>query len=55
VRAWADGVDLSMNPARTAAVVLGVMGLLAAMLAVTGVFGMASYSVSKRVKEPGIR
>ncbi len=34
---------------------LGVMGLFAAMLAVTGVFGMAAYSVSKRLKEFGIR
>jgi ABC-type antimicrobial peptide transport system permease subunit len=31
------------------------MGLLAAMLAVTGVFGMATYSVSRRLKELGIR
>jgi ABC-type antimicrobial peptide transport system permease subunit len=31
------------------------MGLLAAMLAVTGVFGMAAYSVSKRLRELGIR
>jgi ABC-type antimicrobial peptide transport system permease subunit len=31
------------------------MGLLAAMLAVTGVFGMATYSVSKRIREFGIR
>ena len=31
------------------------MGLLAAMLAVTGIFGMAMYSVSKRIKELGIR
>jgi len=31
------------------------MGLLAAMLAVTGVFGMAMYSVSKRIREFGIR
>jgi ABC-type antimicrobial peptide transport system permease subunit len=31
------------------------MGLLAAMLAVTGVFGMAMYSVSKRMREFGIR
>ena len=44
-----------MMPARTAAVVLGVMGLMAALLAVTGIFGMASYSVSKRMKEQGIR
>src|SRR6185437_5911477 len=34
---------------------LGVMGLLAAMLAVTGIFGMAAYSVSRRMKELGIR
>ncbi len=55
VRSWEDAVDLSLMPARTATAVLGVMGLLAAMLAVTGIFGMASYSVSKRRKEQGIR
>jgi ABC-type antimicrobial peptide transport system permease subunit len=31
------------------------MGLIAAVLAVTGVFGMAAYSVSKRLKEFGVR
>ncbi len=34
---------------------LGVMGVMGAMLSVTGIFGMAAYSVSKRLKELGIR
>jgi predicted permease len=55
VLSWSDAIDRSMMMARTAATVLGVMGLMAAMLAATGIFGMASYSVSKRMKEQGIR
>src|SRR3984893_17978937 len=43
----------STNVAATTA--LCVMGLLAAMLAVTGIFGMAAYNVSRRMKELGIR
>jgi ABC-type antimicrobial peptide transport system permease subunit len=42
-------------PARAATASVGVMGLLAAMLAVTGIFGMAAYNVSRRMKELGIR
>jgi predicted permease len=52
---WDDAVDRSMIPARAATVVLSIMGMLAAMLSVTGIFGMAFYSVSKRLKEQGIR
>jgi ABC-type antimicrobial peptide transport system permease subunit len=45
----------ALFPARAATVALGVMGLLAAMVAVTGIFGMAAYNVSRRMKELGIR
>jgi ABC-type antimicrobial peptide transport system permease subunit len=31
------------------------MGLLSALLSITGVFGMASYAVSRRMREQGIR
>ena len=52
---WPDELAFALFPARVATATLGVMGLFAAMLAVTGVFGMAMYSVSKRFKEFGIR
>jgi ABC-type antimicrobial peptide transport system permease subunit len=55
VRPWSDDLEGELFPSRVAAVSLGVMGLLAAMLAVTGIFGMAAYSVSRRRKELGIR
>ena len=55
LRTWSDNLGLVLFPMRVATVALGVMGLLAAMLAVTGVFGMAAYSVSKRLRELGIR
>jgi predicted permease len=40
---------------RMATVSLGVLGVMGALLSVTGIFGMATYSVSKRLKELGIR
>jgi predicted permease len=52
---WMDSLALILFPARVATAALSVMGLLAAMLAVTGIFGMAAYSVSKRFRELGIR
>ena len=45
----------ALFPARLASVSLGIMGFLGSVLAVTGIFGMAAYSVSKRTKELGIR
>jgi predicted permease len=57
VQSWTEtlGGLNALFPSRAATVVLGVMGLLAAMLAVTGIFGMAAYNVSRRMKELGIR
>jgi ABC-type antimicrobial peptide transport system permease subunit len=55
LHSWPDNLALVLFPARVATAALGVMGLLAAMLAVTGVFGMATYTVSKRMRELGIR
>jgi predicted permease len=55
VRPWSQTMDSALFAARVATVALGVLGLLGAMLAVTGIFGMASYTVSKRLRELGIR
>jgi predicted permease len=55
LRSWPDALDLAFFPTRAATAALGIMGLLAAMLAITGIFGMAAYSVSRRMKELGIR
>jgi predicted permease len=55
VRPWTQAMGSAMFAARVASVALGVLGLLGAMLAVTGIFGMASYTVSKRLRELGIR
>jgi len=48
-------LDPALFGPRLATIALGVLGLMAAMLAVTGVFGMAAYPVSKRLRELGIR
>ncbi len=40
---------------RLATVALGVLGMIGALLSITGIFGMAAYSVSKRLRELGIR
>ena len=55
VRTWNQEMSSALFAARVATVALGVLGLLGAMLAVTGIFGMASYTVSKRLRELGIR
>jgi len=55
ISTWNRELDSALFAARVASVALGVLGLLGGMLAVTGIFGMASYVVSKRMRELGIR
>jgi ABC-type antimicrobial peptide transport system permease subunit len=55
VESWPDALALVMFPTRVATVALGVLGMLAGMLAATGIFGMASYTVARRLREMGIR
>lgn len=52
---WTEEMNGALFAARVATVALGVLGLLGGMLAVTGIFGMASYVVSRRLRELGIR
>jgi predicted permease len=55
VKTWNRQLDSALFASRVAMMSLGVLGVLGAMLAATGIFGMASYSVSKRLRELGIR
>jgi len=48
-------MDGALFASRVATVSLGVLGVMGAMLSITGIFGMAAYSVSKRLRELGIR
>jgi predicted permease len=55
VETWTQELDLALFPSRMATVSLGVLGGMGAMLSITGIFGMAAYSVSRRLRELGIR
>jgi predicted permease len=55
IQPWVKEMDHPLFAPRMATMALGVMGMMGAMLSITGVFGMAAYSVSKRLKELGIR
>ena len=55
IRPWSTELGGILFPSRMATVSLGVLGVMGGMLSITGIFGMAAYSVSKRLRELGIR
>ena len=46
---------MSFFPAQVATVALGLFGAFGLLLSITGTFGLASYTVSKRIRELSIR
>ena len=52
---WQDALAIMLLPSHAATAALAVFGALGILLAVTGIFGLASYTVSRRMKELGIR
>jgi len=55
ISTWDRELGTALFAARAASLALGVLGGLGAMLAVTGIFGLGAYTVSKRLRELGIR
>jgi predicted permease len=55
IQTWSDAMGAARFGARMATISLGVLGVMAAMLAITGIFGTAAYSLSQRRRDLGIR
>jgi predicted permease len=55
IQTWDEEMNGALFAPRMATASLGILGLMGAMLSITGIFGMAAYAVSKRKRELGIR
>ena len=52
---WSSQLALQFLPAQAATVALGLIGAFGLLLSITGTFGLASYTISKRTRELSIR
>jgi predicted permease len=52
---WQAALGFTFFPAQVATISLGIFGAFGLLLSVTGTFGLASYTVSKRMRELSIR
>jgi ABC-type antimicrobial peptide transport system permease subunit len=52
---WSSQLGLQLFPAQVATVALSLFGAFGLLLSITGTFGLASYSVTKRLHELSIR
>src|SRR5206468_7774361 len=55
MRSTQEQIDLSLRSERLIASLSAVFGFLATVLAVTGLYGVMAYTVSRRTREIGIR
>jgi predicted permease len=53
--AWSSQLALNFFPSQVATVALGLFGAFGLLLSITGTFGLASYTVSRRLRELSIR
>jgi predicted permease len=52
---WSSQLGLSLFPSQVATVALGIFGAFGLLLSIAGTFGLASYTVSKRLRELSLR
>jgi hypothetical protein len=55
MQTWNENMNGALFASRVATLALGVLGIMGAMLSITGIFGMAAYGLSRRLRELGIR
>jgi ABC-type antimicrobial peptide transport system permease subunit len=52
---WDSSLAFNLFPAQVATVALSMFGAFGLLLSITGIFGLASYTISKRLRELSIR